>query len=202
VEELGDQVAKIGGYLCRREEGHCVAGRGCGTPWVGLSLLNDLAKKPHDDNAVRNILQHPKRIPSLDWLAEIFMRDYWSRLWVIQEIHFARTIIVQCGSYGMDWIRMLAVQNALVERFKDTLDEVSHIRYTSSSGNVNHIKYLRHAIEFRGPKSLALDRENLSRCPGQIELFGVFDDAPTQENRRSTGQGLRHGWSYKSSGRP
>jgi hypothetical protein len=33
----------------------------------------------------------------------LFMKSYWSRLWIVQEIMFARSIVVRYGTAQMDW---------------------------------------------------------------------------------------------------
>lgn len=43
--------------------------------------------------------------PDLDLssVVSLFDRDYWNRLWVVQEILHARHVVVQCGSYQLSW---------------------------------------------------------------------------------------------------
>ncbi|KAJ4356732.1 uncharacterized protein N0V89_004768 [Didymosphaeria variabile] len=43
-------------------------------------------------------------------LRELFRRRYWSRLWIIQEILFARLIVVRCGDRLVEWEKLLDFQ--------------------------------------------------------------------------------------------
>lgn len=45
-------------------------------------------------------LDHDSELGSV---VSLFDRDYWSRLWVVQEILHARDIVVQCGSLRLTW---------------------------------------------------------------------------------------------------
>ena len=44
-------------------------------------------------------------------LKKIFQRRYWNRLWVIQEIMFARQVILRCGNRTMGWENLQAFQD-------------------------------------------------------------------------------------------
>jgi hypothetical protein len=165
--ELGDQVAKMRVIYATATSVIVWLGEATGPVGSAFSLIDNLSKNMKDHDAIREILQSQDSAQALDSLAEIFRRDYWSRVWVIQEVHFARSVTVQCAEYKMPLESLVDVRNALVEKFLDTLDHISQERFETSK----HIKYLRHAIQFRGPRSLVLDRENHSRGPGQIDLF-------------------------------
>jgi hypothetical protein len=67
----------------------------------------------------------------------------------------------------MCWTRLIELQKILVKRFLGTLDEVSQ----DPRQITEQIKYLRRAIQFLGPQSLALDRANRQRHTEQIGLF-------------------------------
>jgi Heterokaryon incompatibility protein (HET) len=167
--EVGDQVAKMGVIYAAATNVIVWVGEAIQHVCPAFPLLEELSSNISDNEAVRNILRSPKSLPGLDSMTEIFRRDYWSRVWVIQEVHFAKSIVVHCGEYSMSWIKMVQVQNALIDRFLDILDELTQPRY--SFENVKHMEYLRHAVQFRGPRSLVLDRENLSRGSTEIDLF-------------------------------
>jgi hypothetical protein len=107
--ELGDQVAKMGAIYAAAA--NVIVWLGEGAEFVGsaFSLIDNLSKNIKNQDTVRKILKSQDSIEALDSLTEIFRRDYWSRVWVIQEVHFARSITVQCGEYTMPWTRIVDV---------------------------------------------------------------------------------------------
>jgi len=46
-------------------------------------------------------------LPSMSFpIRELFQRNYWSRVWVVQEIMFARNILVKCGNWTITWAQL------------------------------------------------------------------------------------------------
>jgi hypothetical protein len=39
-------------------------------------------------------------------IKELFQRRYWSRVWVVQEIMFARNVLIQCGNWAITWAHL------------------------------------------------------------------------------------------------
>ena len=171
--ERGDQVSKMGAIYTTAANVVSWLGEGSVGTSYAFSLIDNVAKNIENDKAIREIIR-PSHAPAraqalfaLSSLTEMFRRDYWSRVWVIQEVHFARSVIIQCGEYTIPWVRMVHVQNTLVVRFMDLLGEFPE----DSDEDTKQLKYVRHAMQFRGPRSLVLDREIFCRGPAQIDLF-------------------------------
>ncbi|PSS18561.1 hypothetical protein M430DRAFT_35062 [Amorphotheca resinae ATCC 22711] len=51
----------------------------------------------------RDIITSRRRRPDLQSLVCLFHRDYWKRLWVVQEVTNARDATVYCGSSAIPW---------------------------------------------------------------------------------------------------
>ena len=168
--EVGDQVAKMGVIYTTAVRVLVWLGEPIEATCLAFSLLDDLFANIHDDNAVRSILKSSDAIPGLNSLTELFARDYWSRVWVVQEIHFARNITVHCGDRSMPWAQLIAVQNTLISKFLGTLDEVRQLSWPPTESS-KHIWNLRHVVEFRGPKSLLFDRSRSAGTSRKIDLF-------------------------------
>jgi hypothetical protein len=166
-EEVGDQVAKMGAIYAGANSVIVWLGEASANSSLAFSLLDSIMENLHNNEIVGQILKSRSNDSALDSLSEILRRDYWSRVWVIQEVHFAKQITVHCGPHSIPWTKIVEVQKALVERFLHTLNEVSQ----DPTQAMDHLQYLRHAIQFRGPQSLVLDRSNLCRDIQQIDLF-------------------------------
>jgi hypothetical protein len=165
--EVGDQVAKMGAIYAGANRVIVWLGEASANSGLAFSLLDSIMENLHNDEIVGQILRSRNNDFALDSLSEILRRDYWSRVWVIQEAHFAKQIAVHCGRHSIPWIKIVEIQKVLIERFLHTLNEVSQ----DPTHGMDHLQYLRHAIQFRGPQSLVLDRSNLCRDIQQIDLF-------------------------------
>ena len=71
---------------------------------LAIQLLDDIVTCSDKNNGdIRGIIFSPSRIQDFRSLAGLFERDYWYRLWVIQEIHNARAVDVYCGPSKLPW---------------------------------------------------------------------------------------------------
>lgn len=59
----------------------------------------------------------------LSSVVSLFDRDYWSRLWVVQEILHAKNILVQCGPRQLSW-NDYALASTLFQTERDTLAKI------------------------------------------------------------------------------
>lgn len=63
----------------------------------------------HNPGHLNYILEDPNLRPDVKALALLFRRDYWDRLWVLQEVLNARKVAVYCGRDAMSWDIFLTV---------------------------------------------------------------------------------------------
>lgn len=77
--------------------------------WIGeeadesgkaLELLHELANASKGELGGR----YKSRVRKAGWMAlhDLFMREYWFRLWIIQEVVLGRTIL-HCGNHSISW---------------------------------------------------------------------------------------------------
>ncbi|CAK7229387.1 hypothetical protein SCUCBS95973_007205 [Sporothrix curviconia] len=82
--------------------------------WLGMDFADSelalaLIKKLSDNTSARNegILQQLVKSrdhqPAFTALVSLFEREYWRRLWVVQEVLNARHVTVLCGSSSIPW---------------------------------------------------------------------------------------------------
>jgi hypothetical protein len=96
-KERGHQVFQMGTIYSHASQ-VCV--------WVGLAdsfaegAFRLLSRKETMGGIKRGIIKHPE-----DWydMAEFCKREYWDRLWIIQEVVLARKIEVYCGHLHFPW---------------------------------------------------------------------------------------------------
>jgi hypothetical protein len=56
-----------------------------------------------DYPASENALAFPKTVELLQTLTEFFCLPWFHRVWVLQEVSFARTAVVMCAAKSFDW---------------------------------------------------------------------------------------------------
>ena len=52
---------------------------------------------------MRAIVTDPERAEELEALVVLFRRQYWWRIWVIQEVSSAKKAMVYCGDESIPW---------------------------------------------------------------------------------------------------
>jgi hypothetical protein len=70
---------------------------------LAIDLLQDVADQAGSPENVSGLISSRVGKPDLDALVSLFERDYWRRLWVVQEIFNATSITVYCGSTKLPW---------------------------------------------------------------------------------------------------
>jgi hypothetical protein len=95
---------------------------------------------------ISRTIQDPARENQFSALVLLFRRQYWWRIWVIQEVSCARTAMVYCGDDSIPWTQLENVCDALREQD----EHLQRLYYKSLS----YIRTLTHG----GPKGLKLSR--------------------------------------------
>ncbi|KAF4626614.1 hypothetical protein G7Y89_g11541 [Cudoniella acicularis] len=82
-----------------------------------------LGPADHDSKDAFGFLSHGEEMPEGDRKSKAFSavegllkREYWTRLWIIQEILLPTHIIIQCGKYSCDWKKLESFLNKLEQR--------------------------------------------------------------------------------------
>jgi hypothetical protein len=70
---------------------------------MALELLSEIVKSQESSARIREIIKSPIHRACFKALVVLFDRDYWKRLWVVQEVMNAKDITVYCGPYALPW---------------------------------------------------------------------------------------------------
>ena len=90
--------------------------------WLGLvssssplafSFVRDLYEHLNEPSYFQETLSNPREAPRLEALLHLLRREYWYRIWVIQEVNSARSLVLKCGSDTMEWEHLVKVQKEL-----------------------------------------------------------------------------------------
>ncbi|CZR67879.1 uncharacterized protein PAC_17778 [Phialocephala subalpina] len=137
---------------------------------LAWTLMNDIEDCHGDLAAIREFI-HPIREKEFEALKAVFRREYFWRIWVVQEVACARNAVVYCGSMSMPWSSLLNVGNTL-ENIRTTLQMDNFLdRVTTQSmlmnGSPNILKTTNSSImpfsETEAPPLLDLLRTHMSK---------------------------------------
>ena len=122
----------------------------------------------HDENRndgiVRRLIESAEGRQDITAAVCLFEREYWRRLWVVQEVLNARVIQVHCGSATLPWSRLQRAANVLRRASK-----LAGMHYGSPSGDdgepvlISPKSRLSYGIIFAsyGPSSFLITRSIL-----------------------------------------
>lgn len=146
------------------------------TVWLGLkSHKSELAIKLACDlnscakENIPGIIQDPQNTNAFNALVILFRREYWWRIWVIQEVSCAKNCTIHCGEDSISWSELENVGDILRD-YEDQLQDMYYSR-------LSYIRTLSHG----GPKSLLLSR--YSPTASNPPLFELL---VTHKSKKST----------------
>lgn len=127
----------------------------------GLDLLRDVAEKSSSPELINNLIASRKRRRDFAALVSLFERDYWRRLWVVQEVFNARAVTVYCGSAQLPWMAYVdgcstfkRQKNDLDHYFPSGLADGEHLSISQSQLPYSQVLVSQGPGSFSDPRSL------------------------------------------------
>jgi Heterokaryon incompatibility protein (HET) len=127
-----------------------------------FEFLDDIYNRLDNEEYIEQSITSQSNIQAWEAVSNLFRRDYWGRVWVIQEINLVASIKVHCGSSSMAWPKMAAVKDILRKRFGPLLH--------NASCTWRPLRNLHQSIQFKGPQSLLIDRQRDGNNVQVLEL--------------------------------
>ncbi|PQE08062.1 hypothetical protein CJF32_00008147 [Rutstroemia sp. NJR-2017a WRK4] len=122
---------------------------------LAIDLLRTVANQADSPQKVSRLISSQVGKPDLAAVVSLFERDYWKRLWVVQEIFNARSITVYCGSTKHQWAVYQRASDAF-SRHRGDLDYYFPVGRRGSRTQIisqNQFSYSQ-ALVYQGPGSL------------------------------------------------
>jgi hypothetical protein len=88
---------------------------------TALELLFELYRHKSSKTNILAIIQSPDRRDSFTALVALFDREYWGRLWVVQEVLNGNNKTVYCGSSSLPWNICVTASDILRRHYADLL---------------------------------------------------------------------------------
>lgn len=136
---------------------------------LAIRLLEDLASVAEEgpeacERHVKQMFSQGYDDPSLPALAALFERDYWKRLWVVQEVYNAARLSVYCGSSPpLPW-EVYQTASQVFQQHKRVLEDLLPKRHSIVSQKQYSYSQI---LAYQGPGSL----------PDLDFLMGIGDTA-------------------------
>jgi hypothetical protein len=151
---------------------------------LAMELLRGVAERADSPESITKAIFSQARQRDFDATVSLFARDYWNRLWVVQEVLNAQSITVFCGRSKLPW-SVFTRASATFRRHKDDLlDNFSS--YENQRGRSTLADMTNHArvLTKQGPSSLKIDasslHETILACrwrlasDGRDKVFGLL----------------------------
>ncbi len=122
---------------------------------LAVRLLQELAEQPSSKEQVSRLISSRARKKGLSGVVALFERDYWRRLWVVQEVFNARSITVYCGHSKEPWDIYRRASDTF-GRHRSDLDRLypgGKVTRRQSALSPNHFSYAQVLI-YQGPASI------------------------------------------------
>ncbi|RDL31016.1 uncharacterized protein BP5553_09805 [Venustampulla echinocandica] len=132
--------------------------------WLGehsedSPLAWKLLKELHVASNLTTVIQS-HRLRAFDALKDLFRREYWWRIWVVQEVNSNENTVVYCGEDHMSWSDLLQASGRIEKATRIILDAVYHDQphsiYTLTSGGPRNLRIQRHSNTRADEKKLPL----------------------------------------------
>jgi hypothetical protein len=141
-------------------------GQGSNSTSLVFHLFEDLYENRGSKQCYANFLGDKENVKGFAGLISHFDRDYWFRVWVIQEVNSAREITIMCGKYKISWSKVEEVQN-IMAHYTSQLAKIAH-----TEPNLNR---LAQTIGHRGARKLRAARlGSLNNLPDLHFLLCTF----------------------------
>jgi hypothetical protein len=136
---------------------------------LAIDLLRDVADQADSPEKISRLISSRVGKPDLAAVVSLFERDYWRRLWVVQEIFNARSITVHCGSTKLQWAVYQRASDAF-RRHRADLDYYFPVGRTDSrrhTSSLNQFSYSQ-VLVYQGPGSLLDLRSDMGLGEGSL----------------------------------
>lgn len=135
---------------------------------LGMDLIGKISDVAEIPREITRLTPAPFSERNFAAVVDLFEREYWHRLWVVQEVFNARDINVHCGSTTLPW---KAFEDAceVFRTSRDVLDRIFHPGYSNRFYQARFGSYPQ-VLVYGGPGSL--------QGIGTADKFRDGDDLP------------------------
>ncbi|KAH7319078.1 heterokaryon incompatibility protein-domain-containing protein [Rhexocercosporidium sp. MPI-PUGE-AT-0058] len=165
--ERNEQVSKMKTIYERADEVIVWLGPSFDNSHLAFELVRELYAHSDDVSWIQLRLRHAHASECLAAFSSLLRRDYWSRMWIVQELAVAKRTLIKCGVDSIDARAMSEVQRLLtsISRREGGYDE-DHIMLLLPND-----ARARAAVQFRGMTEVREVQEVLRSRLRQVSFF-------------------------------
>lgn len=103
-------------------------------------------------------------------IVDLFERNYWKRLWVVQEVFYAQITVLYCGNERVGWDEILqAITLFGTPQWKQAINEIYSPGSNLGRGSQSQYSFAQ-VLATQGPQSL-LHRQTIHQMPAPITIM-------------------------------
>jgi hypothetical protein len=154
--------------------------------WLGVhdeksllawDLIQDIEELNGDIEAVKKLIE-PSREKQFAALLALFRRDYFWRIWVVQEITCAKKAQIYCGSKEMPWKSFQNI-GAVMEKVRDKLRDTIYHNKPAALFSLMHGGPMNLKVARRNPD----DNFKQSEAPALLDLLKLHGSKSSTDPR-------------------
>lgn len=133
-------------------------------PWI--SWVKSLKDQPSSES-IRKLIANENNASGFSAIVQLFERDYWRRLWIVQEVHNGNEITIHCGKQKISWLDCKLAAKA----FRDHKEDLRALDLHSDGIRTQDQYSLSQALRYEGPNSIPDDKitEDFGKNPEKLE---------------------------------
>ncbi|KAH9909259.1 heterokaryon incompatibility protein-domain-containing protein [Xylariomycetidae sp. FL2044] len=112
LKERGEQVSMMRHIYSKASQVVIWLGKDTSTTAYAVELLSEAAQKEYPRDWLLQTLKDQSNRSRWSAVLALFSRNYFNRVWIIQEISMASRLIVRCGSSSISWGTLYECQQA------------------------------------------------------------------------------------------
>lgn len=175
TEERNEQVSKMRLIYKGAQEVRVWLGESYENSGVAFDFIRELSSfyesRPANAVVVKLITNSATR-PKFDALVSLWKREYWTRIWIIQEIASGRKVTVHCGSTTITWSE-ISTTSYFLERYNFHISTLFPTKLSTIG-----------VLLYKGPSSLKSVNQSLTTTI--IPRYGLLSLLLTHESKKST----------------
>ncbi|KAG4428066.1 hypothetical protein IFR05_016452, partial [Cadophora sp. M221] len=167
TQERNEQVSKMKAIYERADKVIAWLGPSSDNSHLAFQLVRELHAHSNDVNWIKKRHRHPQASESLAAFSTLLRREYWSRMWIVQELAVAKLKLLQCGIDSIDARAMSDVQKLLtsISRKEGEYDEDYIMLLLPNDARA------RAAVQFKGMTEVRELQEVLASRQRSVSFF-------------------------------
>jgi hypothetical protein len=114
LKERGSQVCRMREIYSNAERVIAWIGEEAEDTIFAIEMLHEAESQGFSKDFFLRSFSSSKYTRHVIALKQLYLRDYWTRVWIVQEISSARSVILRCGQFSIAWSTMIRFGEAFM----------------------------------------------------------------------------------------